>query len=300
MEIEGTKPGVNQRVKELLRAALPLAVRKRLAVWIGGQTWLPPRDWWSLEILRDLAERDADEYHRFLWRHHLAYAQTYEISERFGAENVHPTRRLFFADLTAQLAAGGADPGTQVASVLEVGCSMGYLLRFLETSVFGSADVLHGVDIDRYAIDQGTAYLREQGSKVQLRAGDIVDLDRILDGRTFDVVLCLGVLMYLTEDAATAVVEAMLRAATGLVAISGVAHPSMDNAQLERSEPRAWDSSWIHNIDAMVRKAGGNVRYRRWDGARVVDGNTIYFVFCTPAARTEATGKSGRGVLAAR
>lgn len=285
MEIGGLKPVLNQRVKVFLRAALPLPLRKRLAVWMGARSWLAPRHWWTTEILRDLAERDVDEYHRFLWKHHLAYAESYEISERFGDEKIHPTRRMFFEDLTAQLQKTGIDPGTAVRSVLEIGCSMGYLLRWLETAVFPSAEVLQGIDIDQYAIEQGAAHLRGCDSGVTLQAGDIVDLDEITDETQFDVVVCLGVLMYLTEDAAASVVKAMLRCAKGVVAIAGLAHPVLDNALLEHSVPRRRDNSWIHNVDSMVRRAGGEVQYRRWEGSRVVDGNTIYFVFASPPGR---------------
>lgn len=273
---------LNGHLKAWVRAALPLAFRKRLAIWIGSQTWLAGRGWWSTEIVRDLAERDADAYHRFLWTHHLAYAETYEVAERFGADKLHPSRRILVDDLVAHLQRG-SQPAGEVRSVLDVGCSMGYVLRFLETSVFHRGDTFLGVDIDRYAVARGAEYLRALGSRVELCAADVGALDEVLRGRRFDVVICLGVLMYLTEAVASRVVEAMLRHTSGTLAVAGLAHPTTDNADLPRSERRARDKSWIHNVDAMVYRAGGEVVYRRWEGPRSVSGNTIYFLFCRPA-----------------
>ena len=64
-----------------------------------------------------------------------------------------------------------------------------------------------------------------------------------------------------------------------MLALAGLAHPDTDNARLAASVPRERDRSLIHNLDAMVRAAGGRVLARRWDGARQVAGNTVYFVF---------------------
>jgi len=85
--------------------------------------------------------------------------------------------------------------------------------------------------------------------------------------------------MYLEEDAAARVVASMLRHTGVVVALAGLAHPETDNALLDRSVPRSSDRSFIHNIDGMVKKAGGTVLARRWEGGRFVDGHTIYFVF---------------------
>lgn len=48
-----------------------------------------------------------------------------------------------------------------------------------------------------------------------------------------------------------------------MVALSGLAHPDIDNASLEKSSIREMDGSFIHNIDAMVKKACGNIIARR-------------------------------------
>ena len=71
----------------------------------------------------------------------------------------------------------------------------------------------------------------------------------------------------------------MLARTSGVLALAGLAHPDSDNAQLAASARRERDGTWIHNFDAMVARAGGRVFRRRWDGARTLDGNTVYFVF---------------------
>ena len=61
----------------------------------------------------------------------------------------------------------------------------------------------------------------------------------------------------------------------------------VDNAALAQSDVRATDRTFVHNLDRMVELAGGKVVGRRWEGDRQVDGQTIYFVFALPPARTE-------------
>ena len=273
--------------RRLLRAALPLGVRKRVAAWMGRQRWLAPRHWWSVEMVRDWAERDVSGYHRFLWAHHLGYAETYEPEERFG--RVHPSRLLLFDELRHVVRRLGARPETDVRSVLEVGCSMGYLLRHLETSVFPAARVLEGIDIDAYAVRRGAEVLAREGSRARVREGDAAALPALVGERRYDVVLCAGVLMYLRQDEAAAAVRAMLERTAGLLALSGLAHPDADNARLGISVPRESDRSLVHNLDAMGERAGGRVVHRRWEGARQVAGNTVYFVFAEPAGGSRWT-----------
>lgn len=273
-----------QRLKGLLRSWVPLRARKGLAVWIGRRRWPASRYWLVLELLRDYAARDPDGFHRFLWSHHLAYAETYEVAERFGAERVHPTRRMLFDDLRRCLEGRGLDPTRDVRSVLEVGCSLGYLLRHLETEVFPSAVVLDGLDIDEYAVRVGEAHLRGLGSRVRLRVGDVAGLAAVAAPIRYDVTICAGVLLYLRQDEAARVVAATLRHTGGVAAFAGLAHPERDNADLAHSAVRDRDATFIHNIDAMVQAAGARVLFRRWEGVREVEGNTIYFVLASPPA----------------
>ncbi|MCA1648470.1 MAG: class I SAM-dependent methyltransferase [Chloroflexi bacterium] len=237
----------------------------------------------ALELVRDLADRQPTTFHRFLWGHHLAYARFYDVAQRFGAKNIHPTRHLLFADLQAYLRSQGLAPDSDIDSVFEVGCSLGYLLRHLETEVFPTAQRLAGLDIDASAVQSGRSHLRKLGSKVRLIAADMANLEPVLGDERYDLILCAGALLYLEQDVAAQLVATMLRHANVLVAMAGLAHPHVDNAGLTHSAMRTSDCTFIHNLDAMVRDASGTVVFRRWEGARIVDGNTIYFVFATPS-----------------
>jgi 2-polyprenyl-3-methyl-5-hydroxy-6-metoxy-1,4-benzoquinol methylase len=276
----GQPGGIAFRVKHGIRQVVPLRARKQLAVWMGRQQWLPQRHWWSNELVRDLAERDIAEYHRFLWSNHLAYAQTYEVEQRFGPVRMHPTRVMLFEGLCSLLEERGLQPA-QVDSVLEVGCSMGYLLHHLEQYVFAQASVLDGVDVDEYAIEQGREYLHSVNSRIRLLSLDMKELHR-LEQRRYDLVICAGVLMYVPQPEALNVVREMLERSSGLLVLAGLAHPEQDNRTLKESVPRDSDCSFIHNLDAMVECAGGRVVQRRWEGARTIQGNTVYFVYAEP------------------
>lgn len=272
-----------KRIKDLLIDYLPLPVRRVVCLLINYPSWLNAdlKYWWTRELLRDFRERDPNGYHQFLWSNHLAYALTYEEDARFGYVKMVKSRQIFFSDLKEQLHDMDVDPATDIRSVLEVGCSLGYQLRYMETNLFPAAEDLDGIDIDHYAIKKGTQYLEGQGSKVKLSSNDMVDLDRILDGKKYDLVISTGVLMYLDEPKASAVVQAMLRHSKRLVAVSGPAHGDFDNQGLERSVPRGNDGAFIHNLDRMIRQSGGTIVGRRWEGGRFIDGQTLYFVFAT-------------------
>jgi hypothetical protein len=172
----------------------------------------------------------------------------------------------------------------------------------METDLFPSATALEGIDLDRQAISAGAAYLRSCGSKVAIRCGDAGALADEIGDRRYDVTVCTGVLMYLNESRAADAVRVMLRNSDALVALAGLAHPTIDNANLARSDMRPTDHTFIHNLDRMVRLAGGTIKARRWEGSRDVDGNTIYFVFATgrslsrmePASSPSAAALSGR------
>jgi hypothetical protein len=152
--------------------------------------------------------------------------------------------------------------------------------------MFRSATTLEGIEIDRYAIEQGSAHLAAIGSRVKVMAADTRELDGILGDRMIDVILCAGVLLYMTTDGAQEVVSSILRHTNVVAALAGLAHPTQDNGGLASSAIRKGDATFIHNIDSMVRKAGGHVAWRRWEGPRRVDGNTIYFVFARPGRLT--------------
>jgi len=278
---------ITRVLKKGFWALLPLDTRKQLAVWTDQQSWMPGCHSLSMAMVRDWAEKDVDAFHRFLWAHHLGYAKFYEEVNDFGIETLPLTRRMLFENLKECLLLQSRllTRAIDVKSIFEVGCSAGYLLRFMETDLFPEAKTLEGIDIDEYALEKGKAYFRAHASKITLIHADMADLDRVMDERKYDLILCAGVLMYLHERAAADVVQSMLNHCSGLVAIAGLAHPVVDNAELKYSELRMSDGALIHNIDAMVEKAGGTIVYRRWEGSKTFDGQTVYFVFCRPRAR---------------
>ena len=152
----------------------------------------------------------------------------------------------------------------------------------LRQSYFRKPQFLEGIDIDDQALQKGRAYLLAHSSKIRLIHADMADLDCVMNKSRFDVILCLGVLMYLREKVAACVVKSMLSHCSGLVAITDLAHPNLDNAKLKHSEVRGSDGALIHNIDAMVEDAGGTIVYRRWAGSKNFDAQSLYFVFCRP------------------
>jgi len=274
---------IKQTVKGYTRSLIPLSVRKRLAVWLYHQKWLNynRRSWWSQELIQDLASLNINDYHKFLWSNHLAYSAPYEISQKFGHENMQQSRIMLFSDLTEHLMRMSVNPSADIKSVFEVGCSLGYLLRYCETDIFPSATDIEGSDIDQYAIRIGSEYLRSIGSRVRLTCGDMEELNHLMNNKIYDVILCPGVLMYLHENAACQVVDVLLQHTGVMLALTGLAHPDIDNAELQHSVARDRDQSFIHNFDSMITKAGGQIVARRWGGSTVVDGHTIYFVFAT-------------------
>lgn len=276
---------IGSRLRSGLRKVLPLPVRKQLAIGLGQLPWLPGRYWWTMELLRDFAAADPNAFHRFLWRHHLAYAESYDVASRFGTGRIHPTRVMLFEDLDRFLLEQGMEPSRDIQSVLEIGSSLGYLLRHLETGMLRSATRLFGVDIDADAIANGSAYLASQNSRVELAVADMAGLDAVVGNESFDVVLCAGVLMYLKPAEAQPVVDWMVSHTGRVLVIAGLANPECDNRELTESAVRGRDGTFIHNLDAMVAAAGGRVRWRRWEGSKTVDGNTVYFLFVEPAGR---------------
>lgn len=271
-----------ERAKHVLRGALPLSFRKTLARLLGRQRWLRSGNWWAHELLRDFAAQDPNGYHRFLWANHLGYAETYEIAVRFGADRLHPTRQMLFEEMVSCLGTLDIRPDA-IASVFEAGCSLGYNLRFLETDLFRNAAVLEGCDIDEYAVQQGAHYLRDSGSRVRVFRADMAELDERLGSQCYDITMAAGVLMYLRQEQAEEVVASLMRHTGRLAVFAGLADPSQDNATLAESRVRSTDGTFIHDIDGMVTRAGGRVVKRRWEGPRLIEGNTVYFVFAVPA-----------------
>ena len=261
----------------LLGKTLPVSVRRSLVTWAGNRK-LPGTLEFAMGILDDLRRRDPVEFHRFLWSNHLAYAETYEIPKRFGASNIQPTRHILVDRIATHLRSRGLSPHRDVRSVFEVGCSMGYLLRHLEEEVFPSASILHGLDIDAYAVRAGAAHLSSLGSKVQLSTADIEATESVMGTQNYDLVLCCGVLMYVNESTAEKALRAMLTHADCLVGLICLAPPG----ELGRSETRAYDGAFVHNMDKLIRGAGGAVVSSDWISASVSGASPSHVILAEP------------------
>jgi len=271
-------------VKKRVRLFLPLIFRQFVAKKISTISWLSSdqRAGWSLELVRDMADIDVNEYHKFLWSNNIGYADTYEIGQRFGDGNINESRKLLFSDMTNSLSNLKIDYQSEIKSVLDIGCSLGYLLKYMEDKLFKGADILHGIDIDSYTIEKGSSYLQAHNSNIQLTSLDMEAVFDYLNDKTYDIQFCAGTLIYLEESKAKNMIKHLLEHTDKLLVISGIASPDIDNCELNESQIRERDGSFIHNIDAMVKQAGGNIVFRRWEGKKMIGGNTIYFVFATP------------------
>lgn len=271
-------------LKNIVIKITPLHTRKNAACWVGRQRWLSKstRYWWAQELVRDLKRVDINQYHKFLWENHLAYAESYNTESRYGYDNIKDSRKVLFEDLETYFKQNGINRQADIDSVLEVGCSLGYLLQYMEDQYFPSAKQFIGIDIDKQAISEGKKHLEQIGSRVQLKLTDMETLHHEIGDTQFDIIFCLGVLMYLREENARMVVKYMLKHTRKLLVLSGLAHPITDNQYLIKADTRSRDMTFIHNIDEMVINAGGRILFRRWDGDKLLDNNSIYFIFAQP------------------
>lgn len=284
---------ITAEIKEYIRMAFPISLRKHIAVWLNSQQWLSRWGYLAQGILRDFQKKDPKAFHKFFWSNHiLSYAKQYDSEQLFDINRMEPSRRIFFNDLISAIQEIGLDPAKDISSVLEVGCSLGYLLRFIETDILPDTKELVGIDIDGDAINKGASYLQDVGSKVRLIHGDMEDLDRLVGNRTFDVVFAGGVLSYLNTADAARVISEMLSRTEKLLALIGLAHTTADNSDLTQSlldDSRG--NQWVHNFKAMVEAAGGHVVRCRWEGARFFNYQTIYAVFAVPSSNREVVSK---------
>ncbi|MFV1982128.1 MAG: class I SAM-dependent methyltransferase [Thiohalomonadales bacterium] len=271
-------------IKKIICLCIPLVIRKWMAIGINRYPWLSADKcgWWATQLLIDFAQKDINSYHKFLWQNHLSYAESYEVDLRFGYDNLNGTRKIFFSELQKNLKKTGLSPKTDIKSVFEVGCSLGYLLHYIETDIFPAATLIEGNDIDKYSIQEGKKYLSSENSKIKLLHADMEKLDAVLGVQKYDIVFGAGVLLYLKENSATKLVADMLKHTNKMLSFTGLAHPKVDNSELEHSVVRNRDGAWIHNIDKMITEAGGKIVARRCEGDKIIDGNTIYFVFAVP------------------
>jgi len=269
--------------KENIRKLFPLPMRKNLSIWISRKKWLSSKDYWSAGIIRDLMSNNPKEFHKFIWSNHIrCAAKHYDSDSLFIIEKMEPTRIELFNDLRTVMEDLGIEPGKDIHSVLEVGCSLGYLLRFIETDIMPDVKELVGVDIDRHAIEKGSRYLSRNGSKVCLIHGDMEDLEDTVAGRFFDFTFAAGVLSYLNHEDALKIVRGMLRRTNKIMALVGLANPSFHNKELSISRcSEDHNYQWIHNFEALVEEAGGRVVKSRWEGTKLYNYQSLYYVFAS-------------------
>jgi SAM-dependent methyltransferase len=276
----------------LLGQFLPLSARRNL-VSLAGRRKLAVGLEFAMGMLDDLRRQDPVGFHRFLWSNHLAYARTYEIPRRFGASNINPTRHILFSRISDHLRSRGLDPHRDVRSVLDVGCSSGYLLRHLEELVFPSAAILHGLDIDAYAVKAGSTHLSSLRSRVKLFAADMEAAERTMSSQNYDLVLCCGVLMYVDETTAEKVVRAMFSCSAYLVGLICLAPP---RDSLVRSQVRESDGAFIHDMDRMIRRTGGNIVSSTWIGTSTSGSSPCHVILAEPSAKPKCRAPA-RGVV---
>ncbi len=261
--------------RRLVYRGLPLAFRLRTAALACH--WGAAR--WSLALIGDLAQRDPAEFHAFLWRHHLAAARTFSATR--SLDELVPSRRLLVQDILAALRV----QALSVDSVLDAGCSSGFLLRHFECALRPAPQFLIGFDLDAAALAAGQAELTARGSRCRLFPGDLrqpPQFNPLTPAHAgFDLVVCAGVLRYFSEAAARTAVSWLMRQTRGLLVLTGPASRGCDNGTLTASQvlPHA---SFAHNFDAMIAKAQGRIVFRRWQGAQLCGGQTVYFVFARP------------------
>jgi SAM-dependent methyltransferase len=263
---------------------LPLSVRRSLVTSRVGRSSRGGLEF-ALGMLRDLHRRDAGAFHRFLWSNHLGYAASYEVARRFGASNLNASRRILVDDIASYLMERGVDPRKNIRSVLDIGCSLGYLLRHIEVGLCPSAEVVHGIDIDEYAINAGTAHLSSLASKVKLFVADMAGVGRFIGGRAYDLILCCGVLMYGDEQCAYEVVRTMLLSANRVVGIISLAEQPNFRTAAGRSIARPSDGAFIHDVPRMIHRAGGRVVASRRIETEISGSSPSYAILAEPVLR---------------
>lgn len=263
---------LRRAARNLVYAGLPLAWRRKIA----GLACQWGAIHWPLGLIGDLAQRDPAEFHAFLWRHHIASARTFASAR--SLEDLVPSRSLLMEDIRAALRA----QTLAVDSVLDAGCSSGFLLRHFERELAPAPQILFGFDLDITALSEGQARLAARGSRCRLFKADLrqpPDTSAWMSTLAgFDLVVCAGVLRYFPQTEAQMAVHWLLRQTRGLLVLTGPASRDRDNGELTASQPLP-HASFAHNFDAMIAQAGGRTVFRRWHGARLCGGQTIYFVF---------------------
>jgi len=265
-----------------LRLLLPLEIRKALVVRIEQLKFRWGADF-SLGILADLRRHNPEALHRFLWSNHLAYAATYEVEKRFAASNLNPTRQILFGQIVDYYRRCALNPREQIRSVLEIGCSLGYLLRHLELYTFPDAAPLHGLDIDRHAVQTGMSYLQSVNSKVRLFEADVTRVGNVAGNQLYDLALCCGVLMYVNKETAKATLQKIFAVSRRLVGIICLAHDERRRTILN-SEIRKSDGAYLHDMHRMIEEVGGRLISSTFVNAAASGSSPSHVILAEPPA----------------
>lgn len=148
-----------------------------------------------------------------------------------------------------------------IASLLEVGCGPGANLYRL--GVESPAATMHGLDINGRVVDTAQARFRRMGmNNVTLAAGrgDVLPVPN----RSFDVVLCDAVLMYVGPDKIDGVLRELLRVARKCVLLS-------EWQSREGSGSTYHYGHWIHDYVGKLRGGAARVRATRYPDASWAD-----------------------------
>jgi SAM-dependent methyltransferase len=281
---DSTLKAVIKATVGVLQKIWPLESRKRFVVWVDPMLRFRWGAKLSFALLSDWRKSNPKSFHKFFWSHHLfEYGRSYESPEHFETEGLEASRKLFLADLENAIENAELSRSDHAPSVLELGCSLGYLLNSIEVELLPCATRMVGIDLDSKAIEIGRDCLARKGSRVVLEEGDLEELDRIVGQEPFDLTIAAGVLSYLDESDARQALAKIFRHTSRLIALAGLGNKVTDNRNQEESEqsPERYDQ-WVHNFDRMISDLGGRVIGRRWEGAKLYNGQTVYFVFAVP------------------
>jgi SAM-dependent methyltransferase len=269
-----------------LRMSLPLRLRLGIASRLMRHRQLAGAERLAETLIADQETANPKLFHKFVWEHHFSrYGAWYGSIDLFKARKLNGSREsnmLFMSDLRTVMRDLSMHDGS-VYSVLDIGCSLGYMLRQLEREVFPTAEALVGIDIDREAVRIGRDFLGAARSRVQLLRGDLEEMDALLPRRRFDFSMAAGSLSYLDYSDARRAVLTMLTHTDQLVAFVGLANKRADNANLRSS---VFDTErgnmWVHNFEAMIVGTGWEIVHTRWRAPNQDDQQGLYFVFASP------------------
>jgi SAM-dependent methyltransferase len=190
-----------------------------------------------------------------------AYAARFRRLAEEGAD-LHGEARLLDALLRRELDRPGR--------VLDAGCGTGRVA--LELARRGHRVV--GVDLDESMLEQARAASADAGLDVRWVHGDLLDLARLVEGQTIDLVAAPGnVLVYLTPGTEPEVVAALAAALRpGGLLVAGFAH----DRHVSRADYAGWcERAGLEHLQSLAT----------WEGAADDGGDYAIHVHRRPRER---------------